>query len=88
MTSFPAQILGLKDRGMLRENYRAGVTIFYPEKVRDRAIYANPRQYAEGAPYVTLNGEMVVDGGKGPANCRARFWRDRAAGKTLRINHD
>jgi len=64
MTSLPAQILGLKDRGMLRENYRAGVTIFYPEKVRDRAIYANPRQYAEGAPYVTLNGEMVVDGGK------------------------
>jgi N-acyl-D-amino-acid deacylase len=35
------------------------VTVFDPEKVRDRATYAAPHQYAEGAPYVT-----VVDGGK------------------------
>jgi N-acyl-D-amino-acid deacylase len=65
MTSLPAQILGLKDRGMLRENYWADVTIFDPEKVRDRATYTDPHQYAEGVPYVMVNGELVVDGGKG-----------------------
>jgi N-acyl-D-amino-acid deacylase len=64
MTSLPAQILGLKDRGMLRENYWADVTVFDPEKVRDRATYTDPHQYAEGAPYVMVNGELVVDGGK------------------------
>jgi len=64
MTSLPAQILGLKDRGILRENYWADVTIFDPEKVRDRATYTDPHQYAEGVPYVLVNGELVVDEGK------------------------
>jgi N-acyl-D-amino-acid deacylase len=64
MTSLPAQILGLKDRGLLRENYWADVTIFDPDKIRDRATYTNPHQYAEGVPYVMVNGELVVDEGK------------------------
>jgi N-acyl-D-amino-acid deacylase len=64
MTSLPAQILGLKDRGMLRENYWADIAIFDPEKIRDRATYVNPHQYAEGVPYVMVNGELVVDEGK------------------------
>jgi len=64
MTSLPAQILGLKDRGLLRENYWADVTIFDPEKVRDRATYVVPHQYAEGVPYVLVNGDLVVDEGK------------------------
>jgi N-acyl-D-aspartate/D-glutamate deacylase len=49
---------------MLRENYWADVMIFDPEKVRDRATYTNPHQYAEGMPYVIVNGELVVDDGK------------------------
>jgi N-acyl-D-amino-acid deacylase len=64
MTSPPAQKLGLKDRGPLGENYWADVTFFDPEKVRDRATYTDPHQYAEGAPYVMVNGELVVDAGK------------------------
>jgi len=64
MTSLPAQILGLKDRGLLRENYQADVTIFDPEKIRDLATYTNPHQYAEGIPYVIVNGELVVADGK------------------------
>jgi N-acyl-D-amino-acid deacylase len=64
MTSLPAQILGLKDRGLLRENYWADIVLFDPAKVRDRATYTNPHQYAEGIPYVLVNGELVVDGGK------------------------
>ena len=64
MTSLPAQILGLKDRGLLRENYRADVRIFDPEKVRDRGACADPHQNAEGAPEATVNGELVVDEGK------------------------
>jgi N-acyl-D-amino-acid deacylase len=64
MTSLPAQILGLKDRGLLRENYWADIVLFDPAKVRDRATYTNPHQYAEGIPYVLVNGELVVDSGK------------------------
>ena len=64
MTSLPAQILGLKDRGMLREGNWADVTVFDPEKIRDRATYTNPHQYADGIPFVFVNGELAVDGGK------------------------
>jgi N-acyl-D-amino-acid deacylase len=64
MTSLTAQILGLKDRGLLRENYRADIAVFDPEKVRDRATYTNPHQYSEGVSFVLVNGELVVDGSK------------------------
>lgn len=64
MTSLPAQIIGLRDRGVLREGYWADITIFDPEKIADRATYENPHQYAEGIRYVLVNGEFVVDEGK------------------------
>jgi N-acyl-D-amino-acid deacylase len=64
MTSLPAQIIGLRDRGLLRESYWADITIFDPKTIADRATYVNPHQYAEGVPYVLVNGELVVDGGK------------------------
>jgi N-acyl-D-amino-acid deacylase len=64
MTSLPAQIIGLRDRGLLRESYWADVAIFDPKKIVDRATYVNPHQYAEGIPYVLVNGELVVDEGK------------------------
>ncbi len=64
MTSLPAQIIGLRDRGLLREGYWADITVFDPEKIADRATYTDPHQYAEGILYVLVNGEFVVDGGK------------------------
>lgn len=63
MTSLPAQILGLKDRGLLRENYAADIAIFDPAQIRDRATFTAPHQYAAGIPYVLVNGELAVDGG-------------------------
>jgi N-acyl-D-amino-acid deacylase len=64
MTSLPAQIIGLRDRGLLREGYWADITIFDPETIADRATYADPHQYAAGILYVLVNGEFAVDGGK------------------------
>ncbi|MCI0389310.1 MAG: D-aminoacylase [Acidobacteria bacterium] len=64
MTSLPAQIIGLRDRGLLREGYWADITVFDPRTIADRATYVNPHQYADGIPYVLVNGEVAVDGGK------------------------
>ncbi|MBI4454677.1 MAG: D-aminoacylase [Acidobacteria bacterium] len=64
MTSLPAQIMRLQDRGLLKENYWADIVIFDPEKITDRASYANPHQFAEGIPHVLVNGDLVVDNGK------------------------
>jgi N-acyl-D-amino-acid deacylase len=38
--------------------------LFDAAQVRDRATYINPHQYPAGIPYVLVNGELVVDGGK------------------------
>jgi N-acyl-D-amino-acid deacylase len=64
MTSLPAQIIGLRDRGLLREAYWADISIIDPKTITDRATYVNPHQYAEGVLYVLINGELVIDGGK------------------------
>jgi N-acyl-D-amino-acid deacylase len=63
MTSLPAQILQLKDRGMLKEGYWADVVVFDPATVADPATYQNPQQYAKGVPFVLVNGAAVIDGG-------------------------
>ncbi len=63
MTSYPAQKLGLNDRGILREGYWADITIFDSERIIDKATYENPRLYSEGVEYVFVNGVMAY--GKG-----------------------
>ncbi len=64
MTSFPAQRLGLQDRGLVREGNWADLVIFDPDKVVDKATYEQPYQLPEGIPYVIVNGVIVVERGK------------------------
>ncbi len=63
MTSFPAQRLGIPDRGILRDGFKADIVIFDAENVKTRATKANPKVYPEGIPYVLVNGEVVIDDG-------------------------
>lgn len=63
MTSLPAQILGLRDRGQLREGMVADLVMFDLNTIRDRATFFEPHQYAEGIELVLVNGVPVVDGG-------------------------
>src|SRR5262245_66082289 len=54
--------LKLKDRGLLREGYRADVTIFDPADFRDRATYADPHRYPSSKrTSVIVNGTIVVE---------------------------
>jgi N-acyl-D-amino-acid deacylase len=62
MTGATAAALGLRDRGLLKEGYRADITIFDPADFKDRATYAEPHQYPTGAQTtVLINGVVVVD---------------------------
>ena len=63
MSSFPAQRLGLTDRGLLRPGMKADVAVFDPARVRDRATFEKPHQYAEGVSTVIINGKIVLDNG-------------------------
>ena len=63
MTSLPAQRIGLRDRGLLREGFKADVVLFDPETVNDEATFTDPHRFPKGIPYVMVNGGLVVDGG-------------------------
>jgi N-acyl-D-amino-acid deacylase len=64
MTSFPAQKLGLRDRGWVREGTWADLVVFDPLSIEDRATYQAPHQYPRGIPYVLVNGQVVVERGE------------------------
>ena len=64
MTSYPAQRLGLNDRGILREGWWADITIFDADRIIDKATYENPRLLSEGVEYVFVNGIPAVKKGK------------------------
>jgi N-acyl-D-aspartate/D-glutamate deacylase len=61
MTSFPAQRLGLPDRGLLRDGFKADVVIFDPATVRTDATREDPKHYPVGINYVIVNGKVVID---------------------------
>ena len=63
MTSFPAQRLGLPDRGILRDGFKADIVVFNPNTVKALATKDKPHQYPEGIPYVIVNGVVVIDQG-------------------------
>ena len=63
MTSFPAQRLGLQDRGVLRDGMRADITIFDANEVSAPATRTDPKQFPIGIEYVIVNGTVVIDGG-------------------------
>ena len=64
MTSLPAGVLKLRDRGGLREGMWADIVIFDPTLVQDTATYQNPRQFSPGLITVLINGEIVLDKGR------------------------
>jgi len=64
MTAAPAARLNLNDRGVLRIGAAADVVIFDPDKVKDRATYADSRRPPEGIEWVLVNGEPAVAQGQ------------------------
>ena len=63
-TSLPARIMGLRDRGELREGYWADVVVFDLETIADRATFFEPHQHAEGIEHVLVNGRFVIEDGR------------------------
>ncbi len=64
MTILPAQRLNLPNIGRIRVGANADITVFDAAHIEDKATYDNPAHYAEGIPYVIVNGVPVVKGGQ------------------------
>tara|TARA_B100001113_G_scaffold319314_1_gene287904 strand:+ start:494 stop:2110 length:1617 start_codon:yes stop_codon:yes gene_type:complete len=68
MSSQSAKRLGIQDRGLIATGFFADIAIFDPDKIKDKATFENPHQYAVGMKYVLVNGEIVVLDGKHTGN--------------------
>ena len=64
LTSLPADIVGLADRGRLREGAAADLVLFDPNAIADRATYERPARAPDGIRHVFVNGERVVADGR------------------------
>mgnify|MGYP003790400293 CR=1 FL=1 len=64
MTSFAASILGITDRGIVREGMVADLIVFDPARVHAVATYPEPLQLALGFDIVIVNGKIAREDGQ------------------------
>lgn len=63
MTGLAADVLGLTDRGYVREGMYADLVALDLDRVRDMATYEEPKRYAEGTVHVLVNGAVAFRDG-------------------------
>jgi len=63
MTSLPAGVFGMPDRGTLRVGAATDVVVFDLAVVRDVAEYTDLQHHSEGVVYVFLNGRAAISDG-------------------------
>jgi len=81
LTSFPADNLGLKDRGRLKAGAFADIVIFDPATIGDHATFAKPQQFATGVAHVFVNGVQVLKDGEPTGAKAGRFVKGPGAGR-------
>jgi N-acyl-D-amino-acid deacylase len=64
MTSLPATIFGIKDRGRIAEGCWADLVVFDERIVEDQADYRNPLSHPKGIYVVIVNGTPVFENGR------------------------
>ena len=70
VTSKPADIIGLKDRGRLKEGMCADICVFDPGLIAPRSTYESPCLPATGVRHVLVNGSVALrDGRQTAARC-------------------
>ena len=64
MTSLPADIVGLEDRGRIANGFPADLVLFDREDVTDHATFERPRARATGIRATFVNGQPVIHDGR------------------------
>jgi len=64
MTSLPATVFHLRDRGAIRPGAFADIAVFDANELRDLATYEKPHQLSQGIVYILVNGKVAVDSGE------------------------
>jgi len=78
LSGAPAQVLSLKDRGLLKPGYYADIVVFDPATIQDHATFDQPAQLATGVADVLVNGAFALRNGKATGAPTGRVVRGRA----------
>ena len=76
-SSLPAEVLGLANRGRLKEGLAADILVFDPDKISDKATYDAPHQYSVGVQFLFIDGKLVIEDGA---------YNGQLVGKPIRMN--
>lgn len=68
LTSLPAERLGIKKRGLVKQGYKADLVAFDPKAVKSTWTIKQPRSYAKGFEHVFVNGVQTIVKGERTAN--------------------
>ena len=63
VTSKPADLIGLRDRGRLLPGMAADITVFDPQAIAPRATYLEPVQLSQGVQHVLVDGSVALEDG-------------------------
>jgi N-acyl-D-aspartate/D-glutamate deacylase len=63
-SGLPADIIGMKDRGYVRENLAADLVVFDPNTFEDLATYEKPFEKSTGVHWLLVNGQVAVEDGE------------------------
>lgn len=77
-SGLPADILGLSERGYLKEGYFADVVVFDPKTFRDQATFTKPLVWSTGVKLLFVNGEIAVENAKPTEKLAGRAIRHSA----------
>jgi len=78
LTTLPADVLSLDDRGRLSAGAYADIVIFDPNTFQDHSTYEQPMQYATGVRDVFINGQLALKEGEPTGAATGRVVRGRA----------
>lgn len=78
-TGLPAQILGIKERGIVQEGCFADIVVFDRDALIDRSTFVQPHQYSAGVFHLFVNGKPVIADGHATGALSGRALRKPAA---------
>jgi N-acyl-D-amino-acid deacylase len=64
MTSYPAFRVGIPDRGLIKDGFKADLVVFDADEIRAHATAQRPKELSTGVEYVIVNGTVVIDQGR------------------------
>ena len=79
MTSLPARVFGMQDRGVIQVGSWADLVLFDPAEIQDLATYDAPKTEPAGIALVVINGEIGFHDGQ---------HRKAGSGKMLRYRRE